>query len=373
MIRLLERMGFRQPPVSLKEKFLAGVLAFTVLFGVSFVHQMNAMPDQPLLMASMGATAVLLFATPHSTLVQPWSIIGGHVVSASIGVAALQWIPAPFTAAAAVGLSILAMHLLHCLHPPGGATSLFAVIGGPGIWGLGYGYVLNPVALDAGLMLLFGLLIHNILRPSAPYPAPVSIAAVIPEETLPPTLITPADIRESLEESGHYLDITDDDLWQVYQRADLKAHQRLLSTHPISKLDLDSAETLASGDRIDALWHALERSRNGCVVIVDAFGKVEGMVTRTDVIRFLSRKKRSGFLITGIPGFRASIREDASVSGDIMSSPVTTIPESATLDEVATILAQGRFHHVPVVDQHGGLRGLITHAHVWQWLSKCST
>src|SRR6202166_1806419 len=85
----------------------------------------------PLLVAPMGASAVLLFAVPASPLAQPWSIIGGNIVSAVIGVACAAWITNPIDAAPiAVALSIAAMFAFGCVHPPSGAVALTAVLGG---------------------------------------------------------------------------------------------------------------------------------------------------------------------------------------------------------------------------------------------------
>ena len=83
-----------------------------------------------LIVASMGASAVLLFAVPHGPLSQPWPLIAGHVISASIGVTVRLYVPDMFLAGAlAVGLSIGVMYYLRCIHPPGGASALAAVVG----------------------------------------------------------------------------------------------------------------------------------------------------------------------------------------------------------------------------------------------------
>src|SRR5690625_7242859 len=82
------------------------------------------------MLASMGATAVLLFAVPHGALSQPWAVVGGHVVSAIVGVTCQLLIPNLFWAAAlSVGVAVAAMYYLRCIHPPGGATALAAEIG----------------------------------------------------------------------------------------------------------------------------------------------------------------------------------------------------------------------------------------------------
>ncbi len=113
------------------------------------------------LVPSMGATAVLVFTAPASPLSQPWSVLGGHVVSALVGVGCVRIFPQrELAAAAAVGGALVAMQLLRCLHPPGGATALAAVIAGPSVTALGWGYVLRPVALDAVLLLVVATAVH---------------------------------------------------------------------------------------------------------------------------------------------------------------------------------------------------------------------
>ncbi len=108
-----------------------------------------------LLVASMGASAVLLFAVPHGALSQPWAVVGGHVVSAIVGTTCAVLLGSTLVGAAlAVGLAIGVMQLLRCVHPPGGATALSAVIGGPGVHALGFGYVFTPVLLNAAVIVL---------------------------------------------------------------------------------------------------------------------------------------------------------------------------------------------------------------------------
>ena len=71
----------------------------------------------------MGASAVLLFAVPSSPLAQPWSILGGNVVSAVTGVLIFKIFGhSALALGVAVACAILAMSLLRCLHPHGGAV-----------------------------------------------------------------------------------------------------------------------------------------------------------------------------------------------------------------------------------------------------------
>jgi len=124
-----------------------------------------------MIIGSFGASAVLIYGAIRSPLAQPRNLLGGHILSALVGVTAYRYMGAqPWLAAAlAVSVSIALMHLTKTLHPPGGATALIAVIGGDAVHKLGYLYVLMPIALGAGVMLAVALIVNNI-PPGRRYP-----------------------------------------------------------------------------------------------------------------------------------------------------------------------------------------------------------
>lgn len=119
-------------------------------------HTLDSQQDTIFLIGSFGATAVLVFGTPDSPLAQPRHVLGGHIISACIGVATALALGAyPLWAASfAVALSIVAMQISRTTHPPGGATALIAVIGSEQIKNLGWWYILFPVASGAAILLL---------------------------------------------------------------------------------------------------------------------------------------------------------------------------------------------------------------------------
>jgi CBS-domain-containing membrane protein len=153
------------PAVSVSEIVWSWVGAFV---GISLVGIINscvfAGTDLTLVIGSFGASAVLIYGAIRSPLAQPRNLLGGHMLSAIIGVATYQalhdhlWL----AAAVAVATAIAVMHVTRTLHPPGGATALIAVIGGESIHAIGYWYVLVPAGLGATIMLIVALLINNI-------------------------------------------------------------------------------------------------------------------------------------------------------------------------------------------------------------------
>lgn len=137
------------------EKWLSIAGGLVSLFGILYMsHALLGEGEADVLVASMGASAVLLFAVPHGPLSQPWPVFGGHLISALIGVTCAKFIPDQTLAAAlAVGLAIGAMNYLNCIHPPGGATALSAVVGSETVHQLGYWFVLTPVLLNVIIIL----------------------------------------------------------------------------------------------------------------------------------------------------------------------------------------------------------------------------
>lgn len=121
-----------------------------------------------LLVGSFGASAVLLFGAPAAPLSQPRNLVGGHVISALVGVTTyllLGW-NIPLAAATAVATAITVMQLTGTLHPPGGATALIAVIGNERVHELGYLYALAPIGLGAMILLVVALITNNSTRRS---------------------------------------------------------------------------------------------------------------------------------------------------------------------------------------------------------------
>lgn len=153
------------PRVSLAEIFWSWLGAFVGISAVAYCHFNLLEPsDAVMLIGSFGASAVLIYGAIKSPLAQPRNFLGGHLVSAVIGVTCYKLFPDQLWLASslAVSVAIAVMHATKTLHPPGGATALIAVIGTTKVHHLGYLYALMPVGAGALIMLLVALLINNI-------------------------------------------------------------------------------------------------------------------------------------------------------------------------------------------------------------------
>ncbi len=223
---LLHWLGVDMIHVSHGERFLAGIgalLGIAICWGISI--QFLGPLSVTLIVASMGAGAVLLFAVPHGVLAQPWPATGGHLLSAVVGVTCAQQIDEIWLAASiAVGLAVLLMHYARCLHPPGGATALIAVIGGDEIHALGYNYVLEPIMLNAFALLGVALLFNNLLS-TRRYPAAWAKKATQAKSLITASGIRAEHVRAAMDEMDLVEDISEEDLLRIIAKAEAHAVQ----------------------------------------------------------------------------------------------------------------------------------------------------
>ncbi len=141
--------------MSNKEVHISIIGAFIAMLLASFFsNNILEAEGMHMVLASTGASAMLIFGSPNSPVSQPWPIVGGHAISAVIGVASFMLIENPILASsAAIGVAMLAMHYMGCMHPPGGATAVTAVIGGTVVHELGFYFVIVPVFFNSIILL----------------------------------------------------------------------------------------------------------------------------------------------------------------------------------------------------------------------------
>jgi CBS domain-containing membrane protein len=165
----------------------------------------------PMLVAPIGASAVLVFAVPASPLAQPWPVIGGNTVSAIFGLIVVQMVPQEAIAAAlAVGGAIVLMSLLRCLHPPGGAVALSVALMAGAHQPAGWLFPLVPVGLNSALLVVAAVAFHRWSAHAYPH-RPVATPAS--------SAFAPEDIDAALAEMHETFDIAREDLDALLTRA----------------------------------------------------------------------------------------------------------------------------------------------------------
>ncbi|MBD1431274.1 HPP family protein [Sphingobacterium sp. DN00404] len=175
-LRVYRYVFYRETLVDPREHFWSFVGAFVGIFIIAFIQSLHLpILENVFLIGSFGASSVLVYGAIQSPLAQPRNLVGGHVVSAFVGVTVAYLLPPVIwlTAPLAVALSIVFMQITRTLHPPGGATALIAVASSTKVASMGYWYVLSPV-LSGALILLFTALIFNNITDKRHYPVKYS-------------------------------------------------------------------------------------------------------------------------------------------------------------------------------------------------------
>ncbi len=210
-------------PVPFDEKFRSGLAALTGILLLGAALHFLPQPGYPLVMlGSMAAAAVLLYAAPHSPMAQPWPLLCGNLISALVGWACGLLIPDPVWAGAlAVGLSVFAMHLAHCLHPPGAATAILMVLNGTQFHQQGGKWMAVTVLANVLLSLLLAIAING-LMPGRRYPARRTPGAA-PNQSLIGCNIKREDIEWALTQMDSVIDVSEEDLVEIYQMAASRA------------------------------------------------------------------------------------------------------------------------------------------------------
>ncbi len=223
MGNIIHILGITQQQTSHKEKLVSLVGGFISIYIIFLMtNQFLGVAEAVYIIPSMGATAVLLFAAPLVPFSQPWNVFGGHIISAIVGVACFQWISdVHIAAAASVGVAIVVMYYARCIHPPGGATALAAVIGSSQIHDLSYMYVITPVLVNTTTILVIAF-VFNALFSWRRYPANLASkksknADTNTESVYPP--IKHEDFVYALSQVDSIVDINEQDLQEIYALA----------------------------------------------------------------------------------------------------------------------------------------------------------
>jgi CBS domain-containing membrane protein len=214
---------------TLRDRLLASLGAWVGLCVTGVLCALAFGAHIPMLVAPLGASAVLLFAVPTSPLAQPWPIIGGSMLSTVVGLLVHAVVLDPALAAGlAVGLAIVVMSLTRSLHPPGGAMALSTAMSGPGIVKWSVLFPLAPVGISCCILVASGWLFHRLRKHSYPH-----VPLVKPETQATPvrqpvamTGFLPEDVDAALAKFNETFDIDREDLEGLLREIELQAEAR---------------------------------------------------------------------------------------------------------------------------------------------------
>jgi len=334
-----------------RDRLVACIGAGLGLIATEWISRQMLGSVNPWFIAPMGASALLLFAMPASPLAQPWSIVGGNLVASLIGVTCAHWIDSPALAAGlAMALSIGLMFQLRCLHPPSGAVALTAVMGGPAITQLGYGFVVAPVLLNSLALTLLAVLINRLANRH--YPHRVAHPPGHATADLPPGQrvgVSRADLHAVLAERGEVLDISEDDLQDILLQAEMRVYR-----HRFGELrcaDFMARDVVTIDPDISCLeaLQALQRHRVSALPVAKPFGELLGIVTSLDLLLPQDHS------LTAPADRSIKVRE-------AMTTAVVTARPDDRIEQLVPAFSDGGLHHMPVLDEARRVVGMVTQA-----------
>lgn len=339
------------PGATLGERLVAcvGALAGICLTGLICAMATGGEIQLPLIVAPLGASAVLLFAVPASPLAQPWPIIGGNTISALVGVIVGRFVHEPVIGIGlAVGLAIAVMSFTRCLHPPGGAAALTAVIGGPAIVSAGFWFPFVPVAINSVLLVVLGLAFHRLSGRS--YPHRPSAASVNTHGTadIPAALrvgFNKQDVDAAIADFHETLDIDRDDLDRLLRQVEQRV---LVRTHgDLTCGDIMSRDVVCIGadEHREAALSLLLKHDLRTLPVLDPHGKLIGTI-----------------------GLRELARENQALALPV-SAAVTAKAEDKAIG-LLPVLTDGLNHAVIVVGADQSVAGIVTQTDLLSALSR---
>ncbi|WP_438279444.1 HPP family protein [Pseudomonas alabamensis] len=327
-----------------REWLRAGLGAMLGLFVAGWLCSLAFGPSIALhLLGPLAASAVLVFAVHSGPLAQPWPVIGSYALAGIVGLAMRHlWGDALWVAAAALGVSILVMCVLRCLHPPGGGVAASLVLADPGLVRLG-DHVLEPVLLNVVILVVVAV-VYNRLT-GVRYPA-----AVAPRKDLHHTHdplptervgVNAQDLDQALDELDAFVDVTRDELERIILATEQHALQRSLSGLTAASVMSRDIQVATPRTTLAQAWRLLSSHRLHTLPVLDQ-GRLVGIVSLTDLVGPAMDQGR--FTWRSLLG-RRSVRLER-----IMSRRVVSVSVDHPLSRLLPLLCEQGLHCLPVLD-----------------------
>ncbi|MBU4609800.1 HPP family protein [Achromobacter sp. GG226] len=301
--------------------------------------------------APLGASAVLIFATPASPLAQPWSVIGGNTLSALVGVACGHLIADPAGAGAlSVALAIAVMFLLRCLHPPGGATALLSTLSLASAK-----FALFPMLTGSVLLVLAGMAYNPLTGRRYPH-----AQTTAPSRT--PTRFTDADLDQALDSFNQVLDVSRQDLKRLLHLTEAAAFRRSFGALQARDIMSQPPITIAPRDSLADAWSLMRRHRIKALPVADAHHTLVGIITTADFMRYARPQEHEGLArrLRGVVARRGRSLHTPDTVGEIMTRHVRVASEDRPLQELVEVFSEGGHHHIPIIDARRRIVGMMT-------------
>lgn len=306
------------------------------------------------LLGPLGASAFLLFAVSSGAMAQPWSILGSYLTATLVALLMVRLLGQTLTAAClAVGVSLLLMCLLRCLHPPAGAVALGVVLATPAMLAMGVS-VLLPVMLNALCLLVCALLYNNLTQVRYPkFHGPLAdvhhTADPAPDQRIG---IQVDDLQLALKDFGEFVDITHEDLERLIHSSEKHALRRSMGNIRAAQIMSRDVQCASRDTSLEQALYLLTHHHLKALPVLDERQQLVGIVSLIDLVAQTQQ--------LGLFAFIAQLRRKSSMRVEqLMSSPVISVTADSHVVELIPLMSAQGLHCLPVLEQ-GKLVGIIT-------------
>lgn len=351
--------GFRPAPLAVNAserwRSIAGA-ALGILITAVLCRLWANSPSSVWLVAPLGASAVLVFAVPASPLAQPWSVVAGNTFSALIGVLCVRYIPDTAGAGAvAVAAAVGVMFTLRCLHPPGGAAALVAVLSQAST----LDFALFPVLVNSILLVAVGIAYNTATGRRYPH------SQIIDRANTPPrSRFSPADLDAVLQRYNQVLDVSRDDIEDILHQTEMRAIERRLGELRCQDIMTRDVLTVEYGTDLEDAWQLMRRRRIKALPVVDRHKRIIGIISLADFMRHADVDRSGGELRERLHNLikrsGTSHTTKPEAVGQIMCAQVRVVSANRFVAELMPLFSEDGHHHIPVIGEDNKLVGIIT-------------
>lgn len=366
--RTLRALGpaMSRPKLAETLRAAVGVGLALVLCGVILVNVGAWVGGAPglLLIAPLGATALLVFGIPNSPLAQPWSAIVGNGGAAFVAVSVLHLgLPTELAAGLSVCCAMVVMALLRAMHPPAAGVALATVLSEPLTDALGYRLIFTPVMLDTIILVVLGALYNRLTGRRYPFRQSASSGRRAPTGAAPQRRLSLSadDLSDVLDRFNLSANIGAEDFGRILAAAEAEAARRYFDDLTCGEVMSRDLVTIAPDTRLGIVADLFRRHRFKTLPVVDADGALRGIITQNDLIQ---RARLDS--VSGGTGFATSLTRlaDTARGGrlrahDIMTTDLHTVRPADGVGLLVQLLADGGVQAAPVVEG-AHLVGIVT-------------
>ncbi|MFH0267152.1 HPP family protein [Vibrio rumoiensis] len=369
--RLLLQLGINHASsqaistIPLTERIKVALTAFLAIFIVVLVSQHIQDQDAMLvLLGSMGASSVILFALPSSPLAKPWPFLVGHSISAVIGFALTFFISdLALLAATTTACVLMVMYILECMHPPAAATALVPVLAAQHSdlhLQFLYPIMINIVVFFIASQVLNRLIMKRRWLPPQPNYDPVHLHQN--QTPLKRLGLQSEDLMQAINSFDSVLAVSQEELESIYQQAQKLAYQR--RSGEILSRDIMSSDVItASADMpLGMAWKILHKHKISMLPVVNEERELLGVISSVDFLKNLSVPSYAG-LLKHLNRMLVKCKHRKEVNNkvkDLMVTDVIAVKDTDHIVALVPLLSDIGLHHIPVLDAEQKLCGIIT-------------